>query len=175
MDFGAGSADAAKTISAWIGSISTFVLLPLLKTWWEKRKNAATVAAMASQPMSPQMHLPGSAGNPFGPAPATDPMLVARLDRLELTVRENELRQARWTIDELKKALDEITRDQAGTAAALSAERRYKDELVLQLECERQKRATAERVVFERDARITDLEAELSKLEAKTPTDRPPR
>lgn len=102
------------------------------------------------------------------PTPAD---ILARLHRME---SEAALSRARWQVDELQKAFDEVSADGARTAAALSAERKLREQLEESLRIERQARkqlraklADRDALIAERDARIARLERELAAADAR--------
>lgn len=124
-----------------------------------------------SVPESP----PAAHANPFAHPPPTDPALLA-LAQTSHQASQVIMQQARFSLDELRKALENAGRDQAQMAQQMAIKERLVERLQLELEAERQKRATALAVVEDRDARIAALEAERADLEARIPTPlRPPR
>lgn len=118
---------------------------------------------------------PQAQPNPFGSPPPTDPTLIA-LAGASHQASQAVMQQARFSLDELRKALEQAGKDQGQMSQQIAIKDRLLARLQLELEAESMKRATAMAAVAERDVRIAALEAERDALEQRIPTPlRPPR
>ena len=151
----------AALVASTLGVVGA--IIKGVKMW-----RAAQDARMKSVPPTPQLPH-ATPPNPFGHAPPpTDPALIA--------IAGAAMQHAKFSLDELRKALDQAGKDQSRIAQREAAANKLKDRLVFELECERQKVASLEAVRAEHERRIAALEAEREHLELRIPTPlRPPR
>lgn len=165
MDFGALTNTVPGAIGTFFGVVGALITGVRTVAKIIRAKDDKAMQAVPPTQTSPQP------ANTFGPVPQTDPALLALFSLTQATA----MQQARLTLDELRKALDQAGQDQARLAQREAAANQLKDRLVFELECERSKVASLGAAKAEREQRIAQLEAERDALEARIPTPmRPP-